>query len=644
VWVTSEEGGTVFRIEPRSGEVEKVIGVGHGPVAIAAGEEAVWVVNRQDSTVWRIDPASDVVTDVRTVGRDPSAIAVDPDGVWVANRGDATLTRIDPATRRPAKTISVKGSPSAIAASDGSVWTAALAPPASHRGGKLRVEVGFLLDGKTPEDDTNGPTSLAYDGLLAYRRTGGPTFGTLVGNLATNVPEPSPDGKTYVFRLRRNIRYSNGEPVRPRDFRAAMESHFRFSPDGPFPDPALRIKGVPECLKTPARCDLSRGITSDPRAGTITLHLTEPDPDLLDYLTYPFAYLVPADHPFGHRRLPPGTGPYRVVSYDAKRGARLVRNPYFRVWSSDARPAGFADEIDVRLDADIRKQVAAVERGRADVVVVYSVFGGPLAPAGVRALATRDAGHLYTDASPETDFMFLNVRTPPFDDVRVRRALNYAVDRGALARLAGGPGLAQPTCQLVPPGFAGYVPSCRYTLAPGPAGAWTAPDTDAARRLIRESGTRGMHVTVWGYEEKRPIIRYFAALLHRLGYRSAVRIFPDYGAYRGPAARHAQIGIEGWAADVGAPGNFTPEFLCSAGPLNESHFCNRGIEARIDAARAARGRRALALWSDVYRRLSDAAPAVPFVNHRTVSLVSDRVGNFQRNPMWGALLDQLWVR
>jgi peptide/nickel transport system substrate-binding protein len=526
------------------------------------------------------------------------------------------------------------------------VWTAVLAPAASHRGGTLRVDVGFLLGGD-PQDDAFGPMSLAYDGLLAYRRAGGSTFGTLVGDLATDVPEPSPDGTTYVFRLRRNIRYSNGAPVRPQDFRAALEALFRRHPSFALPDPYRRINGVPQCIETPARCDLSRGIVTDPRAETITLHLTKPDPDLLDYLTSPFGYLVPADHPFGDRTLPPGTGPYRVASFDAARGARLVRNPYFRLWSNDARPAGFADEIDVRLGNSIDKQIAAVERGQADVVVVDGVFGGPLAPAGLRALATRDAAHLYTDPTLQLDFMFLNVRTPPFDDVRVRRAINYAVDRREVARLAGGPALARPTCQLVPPGFPGYTPSCRYTLHPSRAGAWTANDTERAQRLIRQSGTTGMRVTVWGYEDKRRIVRYFAALLRRLGYRSSVRLFSDYGAYHkatGDPRTQAQIGIDGWGADVGAPSNFTPPFLCAGSNMNESKFCDRHIEARIAAARAARGRRATALWNDVYRRLADAAPAVPLVNRRSVTLVSDRVGNYQSHPLWSTLLDQLWVR
>jgi YVTN family beta-propeller protein len=529
VWVASEESGTVYRIDPSSREAVDAIGVGNGPIDLAAGEGAVWVANHQDGTVSRIDPGTDAMTDVTPVGRDPTAIAAGLGGVWVADSSDATVRWIDPQMRRVDNIIRVTSSPSALAVAAGSVWTAVNAPPADHRGGTLRVETQFLLGGD-PQDDPSGPTSLVYDGLVAYRRAGGSTFGTLVGDLATEVPKPSADGTTYVFRLRPNIRYSNGEPVRPRDFRAALEAVFRRHPSIPLSDAYLNIQGVPVCVQTPSRCDLSSGIVTDERARTITLHLTKPDADLPYYLTYPFGYLVPADHPFGPGTLPPGTGPYKIAFFDYKRGAELVRNPYFRVWSNDARPDGFADRIEVRLGDNINKQIAAVQRGQADVVVVDGPFGGPLAPAGLRALATSDAGQLYTDPSPELDYMFLNVRTPPFNDVRVRRAVNYAVDRRQVSQLAGGPALAQPTCQYVPPGFPGYTASCRYTLGPGPAGAWIAPDIEKARRLIQQSGTAGTSITVWGYQDKRPIIRYFAALLHQLGYHTSVRLFPDYGS------------------------------------------------------------------------------------------------------------------
>ena len=296
------------------------IGVGNGPIGVAVGEGAVWVANRQDGTVSRIDPGTDAITDVMSVGREPSAIAAGDGGVWVADSSDATVTRIDPETRRVDSIIRVTSSPSAITVAAGSVWTAVKAPPASHRGGTLRVETQFLLGGD-PQDDPSGPMSLVYDGLVAYRRAGGSTFGTLVGDLATEVPKPSADGTTYVFRLRPNIRYSNGAPVRPEDFRAGLEAVFLRHPSIPLPDAYRNIQGVAECVRTPSRCDLSRGILTDPDARTITLHLSQPDPDLPYYLTYPFGYLVPADHPFGHGTLPPGTGPYKIASFDANRGA-----------------------------------------------------------------------------------------------------------------------------------------------------------------------------------------------------------------------------------------------------------------------------------------------------------------------------------
>jgi YVTN family beta-propeller protein len=656
LWVVSEEGGTVFRLDPRSGAVLKAITVGNGPVGVAVGEGAVWVANRQDETVSRIDPATDSVTDTLRVGHAPSAIAVGEGAVWVANSGDGTVSRIDPARRELVDTIEVKSSPTALAVADGSVWTAALASPASHRGGTLRVESSPLgwdhLEPGTYDAPVGQLLSLAYDGLVAYRRAGGATFGTLVGDLAMDVPEPSADGRTYVFRLRPNVRFSNGAAVQPEDFRASLEDLLRRFGSGVLPLYGA-IAGAPACVRTPRQCDLSRGIVTSASSRTITVHLTEPDSEFLHRLASAFAYVAPADHPFGPKGEPPGTGPYRIASYDPDRALRLVRNRDFRVWSQDARPDGFADAIVVRFRKDIRAQVTAVQRAAADVVVVASLFGGGIPPASVPALARRHAGRLHTDAVPELDFMWMNVRTPPFDDVRVRRAINYATDRRAIAELAGGVDLAQSTCQFVPPGFPGYAPSCRYTLNPGPGGSWTAPDLQRARRLIDQSHTKGTRVTVWSYGTKREIGRYFATLLHRLGYPSSLRVFRDYGEYRSAvtASRtRAKIGIDGWSADYSAPSTFTAPFTCAGSTprspdmSNLAEFCDRRIDARIDAALAARGPATNARWQDAYDRLADAAPAVPLLNRRTVALVSKRVGNYQHHPLFGPLLDQLWVR
>ena len=124
--------------------------------------------------------------------------------------------------------------------------------------------------------------------------------------------------------------------------------------------------------------------------------------------------------------------------------------------------------------------------------------------------------------------MFLNVRRPPFDDVRVRRALNYAVDRRRIVEIAGGSELAQPKCQILTPGLPGYEPYCPYTLDPNAAGIWTAPDMAKAQRLVAESGTRGTNVTVWTATEgeRVPVARYFVSVLDELGYRASLRQLP----------------------------------------------------------------------------------------------------------------------
>ena len=464
-------------------------------------------------------------------------------------------------------------------------------------------------------------TALVYDGLVAYRRTGGSTFGALVGDLAAAVPDPSPDGKSYVFKLRPGIRFSNGEPVRPEDVRASFEDLIRRRGVRFY----ARIVGAPECAAHPQRrCDLSEGIATDARTGTVTIRLTEPDPEILHGLAFPTGYVAPAAHPFGSRVPPPGTGPYRFASYDRRRGARLVRNPHFRVWSQDARPDGFADEIVVRareLD-QIDAQIADVQRGAADFVIVDDGSGGPLEPARFPALKRRSPGRLFTDAVPVLKYMFLNVRTPPFDDLRVRQALNYAVDRRAIADLTGGPDLADPTCQILPPGFPNYAPTCRYTLDPDPGGAWTAPDLARARRLIAQSGTAGMDVTVWTPRSERATGQYFVSLLRRLGYRSRLRIAPSVDAYfdriHDPRTR-AQIGISGWGADHAAPSNFATPFTCDDGFEPLRVLRSRPREAHRRGTRRARsgGRHALEGRLRVHRRRGARRSAAQPAGRRT---------------------------
>jgi uncharacterized protein (TIGR00369 family) len=232
------------------------------------------------------------------------------------------VSRIDGRTRRVTDTVELGNPATAIADDRGSLWTATQPTAARHRGGTLTVGTGgFSYPSLEPGAYDVGAwlvLSLVYDGLIAYRRTGGTTFGPLVGNLAVDVPEPSADGRTYVFRLRPGIRFSNGAPLKPEDFRASLE-HLLRRHGKALPSFFDAILGARRCERRPRACDLSAGIVTDARERTITIRLDRPDPYLLHKLASPLAYIAPAGHPFAPDREPPGTGPYRIVDFDPDR-------------------------------------------------------------------------------------------------------------------------------------------------------------------------------------------------------------------------------------------------------------------------------------------------------------------------------------
>jgi peptide/nickel transport system substrate-binding protein len=647
VWVAGEEDAVVTKLDPHSGAPLRAIGVGNGPAGIAIGYGGVWVANRDDGTVTRIDIATEVSETVR-VGGSPVAVAAGLGAIWVADPATGAVIRIDPRTRTDGRRIALGSAPAALTVAGGSVWAAAVASRASHRGGTLRFASAPAGCGCVdPAGYDAWPVlSLAYDGLVAYRRVPGAGGSALVPDLAASLPQSSDGGRTYTFELRRGLRFSDGAPVRPEDFRASMERVVRLA--GRVAPLFAGIAGADACSRR--RCDLTRGIQTDDAARTITIHLRQPDAEFPQKLAVPLAAVLPAGTPVAiiRRRPAPGTGPYTITAFAATRGARLVRNPFFHSWSADARPDGFPDAIDVTISDDAVAQVAAVEHGRADAVVVAGEFGGQLPIDQTRALALADPSHVYAAPMATVNYLFLNVREPPFDDPRVRRALNYAIDRRHVVQLAGGGSLAGLSCQLIPPGLTGYAPACPYTRDPTPAGSWSAPDVARARRLVAASGSRGARVTMRGAPKYAALVRYVGEVLRQLGYRVRVRVFGDlnsYFDYVNDPRHRLQIGLIGWIADFLTPSSFFDPYRCvEVSSVNLARFCDHGVDADYAAALAARGVEANARWAALNRRVMSAAPAVPLFNRRTVMLLSHRVGNAQTHLQLGPLLDQFWVR
>lgn len=638
VWLSDPVGNAVVRLDPRTKAVTGRVGVGSGPTAVAYGFGAVWVANNLDGTVSRIDAERGVVVDIVPVGIAPNGIAVAGDALWVTDEAAGTLLRIDPRSGKATRRM-LGGRPRGIASADGLLWVAVQAGDAAHRGGTLRMLTGELADFDLPDparsyDELSWSLlSVTSDGLVGFKRVGGVEGNTLVPDLATALPVPTDGGRTYTFKLREGLRFSNGRIVKASDIRFTMERVFRASSDGlGF---YAGIVGGRACAQKPGRCDLSGSVVVDDVARTVTFRLREPDPEFLYKLALPLAFVVPSGTPLPGARPAPGTGPYRFERYEQGRLIRLVRNRHFRAWSSAAQPPGIPDVIELR---GARAQLAAVVNGRADI--------GDVPDERLDEVRTRYPAQVHITPRAATLLVQPNTTRPPFDSLVARRALALAVDRARLVELASGSDVLQPTCQVLPPSFPGYRPYCPYTASPA-GGSWTAPDLARARALVRRSGTQGMRVDMIteGGTLFSSAAEVVADALRLLGYRVSVRRYPDFGAYfgaYGSVADSVELAFNGWIQDYPAPSNFIQGlFACNP------YFCDRAFETRTRRLRALQAREpqvATQQWGRVERELVEHAIAIPLVNPKDVAFVSKRVGNFQRHPVLGTLISQLWVR
>ena len=659
VWVSDEANGQVLRIDPQANQETQPIDVGAGPTAITVGYGSVWVANSLDGTVSRINPLTNEVVAKISVGSTPNALAVGAGGVWVGNEFGGNVVRIDPETNSIARTIAVGNSPRGLAYAGGLVWVSAQATATRHRGGTLVALQSSPFGSLDPATVINTASIMTLlmtnDSLTTFKRVGGSDGSQVVPDLAVSLPTPTDGGLTYTFQLRRGIRYSNGAPVRPEDFRRAIERSLVLSSDEFDLSAFLGIVGAPRCVAHPRHCDLSRGIVSDDPADTVTFHLTSADPEFPDELAVWGAAAVPADSPLhdvGRHPLP-ATGPYEVAS-DTPHQVVLVRNPYFHEWSHAAQPDGYPDRIVWKIGDSVEAATSAVERGAADYTLAL--------PADrLDEVQTRFTNQLHVYPNDETIVLGLNNRRAPFNDVRVRRALNYAVDRKRLAQLLGQD--SRPTCQFLPPYISGYQRYCPYTLNPDHAGDWSAANLPKAQALIAASGTRGTPVTIWSLNfpeigmDFTAAGAYLKSLLDRLGYPTQIKTFSVHNLRVGSWEADSRTAPQAFfgagvplypsASQFLATSWTCQEFIPdSTNNGNTEEFCDPRFDAIVRRALAAEaaGSPSAQLWADADHELANRAPDVYLVNPSTTDFVSSRAGNYQYNPWIGIIIDQLWVR
>ena len=490
-----------------------------------------------------------------------------------------------------------------------------------------------------------------YDPLVTFKHAAGSEGFTIVPDLAEALPKAEDGGKTYVFKLRKGIKFSNGQDVTVKDVVASFQRIFKIS--GPTSGTFYNgIVGADACLKTAATCTLDGGVVGDEAAGTITFHLTQPDAEFFQKLAVPHASILPASTPpkdMGSTIIP-GTGAYMAAAYDSNKQLKLVRNPYFKEWSADAQPDGYPNEIDMDFGLTEEAEVNAVENGQADWM-----FDQPPTDR-LAEIGSKYKDRVFINTLTAMYYMPMNTNIPPFNNEKARQAVSYAIDRKATVTLFGGPKLAAPACQILPPGFPGYEAYCPFTKNPG--AKWSAPDLAKAKQLVKESGTAGQKVTivVEDLAPNKAIGVYMQSLLNKLGYVADVKVMASniQFTYIQNTKNKVQISLSEWYQDYPAASDFLHVLFSCAGfhaesdnSPNISGLCNKDIDAKMDDALATGitdDAAANKKWADVDKAVTDTAAAAVLFTPKHVDFIAKRVGNFKFNAQYYWVVADSWVQ
>src|SRR6266511_728396 len=657
VWVANSDAATVSRIDPRYNRPVQTIPIrgpsGFGLSAIAYGLGSVWVADA-GGRVSRIDPRGGRVVATIVVGNEPRALAVGAGAVWVTGSGDGTIFRIDPRTSEVVDTIRVGSSPVGVAASAGTVWVTAQDDVPAPRATQV-ANAGGVARFNVEEFDFTDP-AVAYltpswqleyatcAKLLNYPDRPAPAGSRLVPEVAQSLPLMSPDGTRYTFTIRDGFRFSppSNERVTAQTFKYSIERSL--SPKLPRSYAAQfvgDIAGV-NAYRNGGAQHIS-GVVA--RGNKLTIGLTRPSRDLPARLTMPFFCAVPIGTPVDPNglRAIPSAGPYYVASYTPKQQIVVRRNPNYR----GPRPHRL-DEIVYTIGVANARTVAQIEGGRAD----YAADGIP--PASVSRLAARygtgsaaaktGEKQYFTEPSLGTAYLALNTSRPLFATANVRKAVNYAIDRPALARQHSATSFAldEPTDQYLPPGIPGFRDARIYPLH--------GPDVATAKRLAAGTGGHAVLYTcnVAPCPQQAQIV---GANLKAIGIDVEVKKFP-YAVLGDKISTRGEpfdIFLNGWIFDYADPFNLLNNLdgtrIKARQNTNVAYFDNPAYNRKLKTAATLTGperyRAYGALDIDLAR---NAAPLVAIATYAHRDFFSARIGCHTYQPVYGFDLAALCLK
>jgi ABC-type transport system substrate-binding protein len=506
----------------------------------------------------------------------------------------------------------------------------ASASGAAAPGGTLRVNLsGTDVDFVDPALGYFLPTwQLEYATcakLYNYPDANSPAGLQLRPEAATAQPLVSSDGKTYTFTVRGGMRFSDGKPVGPANFAAAINRDLNPAMQSPAARFITDIVGSNDVITGKTRT--AAGVKVSGR--NLIVQLKNAAPDLTARLAMPFFCAIPTDLPINPAGVDtlPGAGPYYVKSRVPNRSIVLARNPYYK----GPRPQGPA-KIVFTVNTDLNQSFLEVKRGTAD----YDAAGPP--PIAVAQLAAQfgvNKARFFSHPLMETDYVALNTSRPLFHSLAMRKAVNYAIDRPAMLRQRGAYA-GKVTDHILPPNMPGYSNKSIYPLH--------GPNFAKARQLVGgKTGTVQLYYLNSGVGPLQAQV--LASDLKQIGLHVSLHGFTSDVLFAriGRKGEPFDAAITAWNGDYADPGDFIDVLLNgkriqATNNDNVSYFDDPAFNVKMNAAAKltgpARYKRYGALDIDITK---NAAPWAAFANRSTREFVSTHVTNVVYQPVYGGM-------
>ncbi len=449
--------------------------------------------------------------------------------------------------------------------------------------------------------------------LVWYPNATGSAGATLSPGLAESMPTVSADGLTYTFKIRPGLKFSNGQPLTAADIKYTFYRIFKVNP-GAF---LVGIAGAEAVANGKAK-EVSGVVAS---GNTLTIHLTERNGAFLQSLSQMYTCPVPTGtslKPVENGSLP-ATGPYMIQSFTPNQQLVLVRNPYF---DTALGPKGVAGKFIFDLSLDETQALAKIKLGQ-----IATTLEG--LPASDGLLAKTDptlSGHVFSNVTPTLVYMWMNNDVPPFNNAKVRQAVNYALDRNQLVKVSGGAAAAQAWQQMLPPQLSGS--------SEGPYGS--GPNLEKAKSLISESGIKTpVSTTVW-----TPSIDNFPLAaqviqqdLGAIGINLKIHVAssPVVSAYVSIRGHKAPAGFGMWTQDYPDGGDFMQlvDPRLAEGSSEHSRFAQASLIPTFKSASEAMGEARVSAYQALAREVQqNYAPWAPMYMQVVTQATAPNVTGF----------------